>query len=67
VSYATGYRLAASLGIECADAMRVARADVELPESVPFEHVLAVRRFDRTPAGGRAPRARVRPERAAHR
>lgn len=49
----TGYRLAASLGLRCAEATRVARTDVELPESIPFEHVLAVRRFDRAPGDRR--------------
>lgn len=48
-----GYRLAQSLGLRCAEATRVARRDVDLPESVPFEQVLAVTRFDRTADGRR--------------
>ena len=47
----TGYRLAASLGLRCAEAERVARADVELPEAVGFSHVLVVKRFDRGEGG----------------
>lgn len=43
----TGYRLAGALGLRCADAARVDRADVELPAKIGFEHVLAVTRFDR--------------------
>lgn len=51
----TGYRLAASLGLCCAEAVKVSRADVDLPEHVDFDaeaghvlsHVLAVKRFDR--------------------
>lgn len=47
----TGYRLAASLGLRCAEAERVARADVELPEAVEFPYVLVVKRFDRGEGG----------------
>ncbi len=47
----TGYRLAASLGLRCAEAERVARTDVALPEAVEFPHVLVVKRFDRGDAG----------------
>lgn len=49
----TGYRLAAALHLDCASAMRVARADVDLPETVPFDHALVVRRFDRGEGGRR--------------
>jgi serine/threonine-protein kinase HipA len=49
----TGYRLAGALGLDCAEAVRVARRYAELPEQVPFSHVLAVRRFDRGPGGKR--------------
>ncbi len=49
----TGYRLARALGLECSEATRVSRSDAELPEEIEFPHVLAVKRFDRTPEGGR--------------
>ena len=49
----TGYRLAGALGLDCADAAIVSRADAELPEALPFEHILAVRRFDRGPGNAR--------------
>lgn len=43
----TGYRLCQALGLDCAQAELIPRAEAELPEATPFEHVLAVRRFDR--------------------
>ncbi|MEO3692767.1 type II toxin-antitoxin system HipA family toxin [Roseateles paludis] len=43
----TGYRLCQALGLDCAQAELIPRAEAELPETSPFEHVLAVRRFDR--------------------
>jgi serine/threonine-protein kinase HipA len=49
----SGYRLAGSIGLQCASATRVSRADAELPVEVPFPHVLAVKRFDRGPKGRR--------------
>lgn len=48
---ASCYRLANAVGMTCAQARIVPRADVALPEDVPFEHCLAVTRFDRV--GGR--------------
>ena len=48
-----GYRLAEALGLRCAEATRVARADVDLPDALPFDHVLAVKRFDRGPGDRR--------------
>ena len=49
----TGYRLCGALGLDCAEVSVIGRADADLPEQVPFEQILAVRRFDRTPEGGR--------------
>ncbi len=49
----TGYRLCGALGLDCAEASVIGRADADLPEQVPFEQILAVRRFDRTLEGGR--------------
>ncbi len=43
----TGYRLALSLGLKCAEAERISRADAELPDHADVSHVLAVKRFDR--------------------
>lgn len=48
-----GYRLCAALGLECAQARVISRADAQLPESVPFGDILAVQRFDRGPGGTR--------------
>ncbi|MCR6479182.1 type II toxin-antitoxin system HipA family toxin [Variovorax sp. ZS18.2.2] len=49
----TGYRLCGALGLDCAEASVIGRADADLPEQVRFEQILAVRRFDRTQEGGR--------------
>lgn len=49
----TGYRLCAALGLRCAEATVVSRDEAELPEAVPFDAVLAVRRFDRGDGGAR--------------
>lgn len=49
----TGYRLAGSLGLDCAEAARVPRSEAELPEQVEFPYVLAVKRFDRGSDGRR--------------
>ena len=48
-----GYRLCGALSLDCAEASVIGRADADLPEQLPFEQILAVRRFDRTPDGGR--------------
>lgn len=45
----TGYRLAGILDLDCAEVIRVSRAEVELPEQVDFPNVLVVKRFDRAP------------------
>lgn len=50
---AAGYQLCAALGLECAEAQVIARADADLPEQLPFDDILAVRRFDRSPNGHR--------------
>jgi serine/threonine-protein kinase HipA len=54
---AAGYQLCAALGLQCAEAQVISRADADLPEPlpehVPFDDILAVRRFDRTPNGQR--------------
>lgn len=47
----TGYRLAESLGLRCAEAEAIETRDADLPESVEFPRLLAVRRFDRGPDG----------------
>lgn len=49
----TGYRLAASLGLQCAEATLISREQAELPEFVDCTHVLAVTRFDRAENGRR--------------
>ena len=46
---ATGYALCAALGLNCAEAQVITRADADLPEDLPFQDILAVRRFDRGP------------------
>ncbi|WP_137919598.1 HipA domain-containing protein [Hydrogenophaga sp. 2FB] len=43
----TGYRLCAALGLDCARASIVTREQAQLPEPIPFPHILAVERFDR--------------------
>lgn len=48
---ASGYRLCAALGLDCAQATVVPATQVDLSETIPFDHVLAVRRFDRGPDG----------------
>ncbi|WP_326542507.1 type II toxin-antitoxin system HipA family toxin [Pseudorhodoferax sp.] len=47
----TGYRLCQALGLSCAQAQVIARADADLPEQLPFTQILAVPRFDRGPDG----------------
>lgn len=49
----TGYRLCRALGLECAQAAIVTRAEADLPESLPFDSLLAVQRFDHLPDGSR--------------
>lgn len=46
---ATGYALCAALGLNGAEAQVITRADADLPEDLPFDDILAVRRFDRGP------------------
>ena len=48
-----GFQLCKAVGLDCANASVISRSDAELPESVPFEDILAVERFDRGPAGQR--------------
>jgi serine/threonine-protein kinase HipA len=50
---AAGYQLCAALGLDCAQAQVILRADADLPEQLPFDEILAVRRFDRMPNGQR--------------
>ena len=50
---AAGYQLCAALGLDCAEAQVISRADADLPEQLPFDEILAVRRFDRSPDGHR--------------
>lgn len=47
----TGYRLCQALELDCAEAQIISRADAELPEHIPFDQILAVRRFDRGEGG----------------
>ncbi|WP_269494029.1 type II toxin-antitoxin system HipA family toxin [Castellaniella sp. S9] len=47
------YQLAGALGLDCAHAELIGRRDADLPEDLPFEDVLVVRRFDRGPDGRR--------------
>ncbi|RZJ16907.1 MAG: type II toxin-antitoxin system HipA family toxin, partial [Haliea sp.] len=50
---AAGYRLCSALGLNCAEAQVISRSDADLPAELPFEQILAVRRFDRSAGGGR--------------
>lgn len=47
------YQLSLALGLHCAQATVIHRAQAELPESVPFDDILAVQRFDHLPDGSR--------------
>ncbi|WP_311220650.1 MULTISPECIES: HipA domain-containing protein [unclassified Acidovorax] len=47
------YQLCLALGLDCAQASVITRAEAELPEAVPFDHILAVQRFDHRPDGSR--------------
>ncbi|MDB5850254.1 MAG: regulator [Rhodoferax sp.] len=49
----TGFRLCGALQLDCAPASVISRADADLPEAVPFDQILAVKRFDRAPDGRR--------------
>lgn len=49
----TCYRLCEAVGLQCAQAHIIARADADLPEQEPFDQILAVQRFDRGPNGQR--------------
>ena len=49
----TGYQLCKALGLNVADATVITRAEAELPETVPFNDILAVQRFDHLPGGAR--------------
>ena len=42
------YRLAQALGIQCAHAEVISKQDADLPDSIPFQDILAVKRFDRS-------------------
>ncbi len=48
-----GYELCRALGLDCAPATIITREQAELPEAVPFKHILAVPRFDRGEQGRR--------------
>jgi serine/threonine-protein kinase HipA len=50
---AAGYQLCAALGLDCAEAQVISRADADLPEQLPFDDLLAVKRFDRGQDGQR--------------
>jgi len=50
---AAGYQLCAALGLDCAEAQVISRADADLPEQLPFDELLAVKRFDRGQDGQR--------------
>lgn len=43
----TGYQLCHALDLDCAEATVISREDAELPEVVPFDDILAVKRYDR--------------------
>jgi serine/threonine-protein kinase HipA len=51
---AAGYRLCEALGLNCAQASVIRRSEAELPEQLPFDEILAVRRFDRVQTAGTA-------------
>lgn len=44
-----GYQLARAAGLDCAEVEIIPAAAADLPEHLPFDEVLAVRRFDRLP------------------
>jgi serine/threonine-protein kinase HipA len=49
----TGYQLCSALGLQCAQASIISRAQADLPNDLPFNDILAVQRFDRTARGQR--------------
>lgn len=49
----SGYQLALAAGLNCAHAEMISRAGADLPESLPFDQILAVQRFDRLADGRR--------------
>lgn len=48
-----GYQLCRALGLQCADARVIDRAEAQLPDHLPFEQILAVQRFDHLAGGAR--------------
>lgn len=48
-----GFEMLRALGLECAHAEVISREEAELPEVVPFDDILAVKRFDRGPGNTR--------------
>ena len=48
-----GYQLCKALGLHCAEASIITRAQADLPDTVPFNDILAVQRFDHLPGGQR--------------
>jgi serine/threonine-protein kinase HipA len=44
----TCYRLAHATGIQCAHAEIISKADADLPEHIPYDDILVVKRFDRS-------------------
>lgn len=50
---AAGFVLCKALDLDCAGHSVIRKEDAELPEHVPFEHILAVKRFDRRAEGRR--------------
>ncbi|GKS84674.1 HipA domain-containing protein [Acidovorax sp. SUPP1855] len=48
-----GYQLCRALGLACAQADVITRAEADLPDAVPFDEILAVQRFDHLPGGQR--------------
>ena len=49
----TGYQLCKALGLNVASARVITRAEADLPDTVPFNDILAVQRFDHLPGGAR--------------
>ncbi|MBO9678217.1 MAG: type II toxin-antitoxin system HipA family toxin [Acidovorax sp.] len=48
-----GYQLCQALGLHCAQARVITRAEAELPGHIPFDDILAVQRFDHLAGGAR--------------
>lgn len=48
-----GYQLCQALGLNVAQVRVITRAQADLPETVPFDEILAVQRFDHLPGGAR--------------